>query len=217
MISRASSDSDVPTRRAVACFPSARGGAGGAGDSRTLPERPRWKEPVLDPKSCSVPICEFDDEAHSCFYGSRRQDDDDNDAQADLSTAQPDGFSDEYLMPSLARNERLRLTMRESSRPWSPVCYASYVPSFPASDTSHSPVWYHTHGLLEDKDFQARLHAIVGLVQSFFQGWEFAIMGFVFEDAFTRIATAGMPLAMVPRRESPCSHTVTQVDSGVSS
>ena len=61
-----------------------------------------------------------------------------------------------------------------------------------------------------------RLQAIVGLVQTFFQGWEFAIMGFVSEDAFTRVATAGMELAVVPRRESPCSHTVTQLDPGVS-
>lgn len=40
-------------------------------------------------------------------------------------------------------------------------------------------------------------------------------MGLVFEDAFNRIATAGMPLAVVPRRESPCSHTINQ-EPGVS-
>lgn len=52
-------------------------------------------------------------------------------------------------------------------------------------------------------------------MQTFFVGWEFAIMGLVFEDAFNRIATAGMPLAVVPRRESPCSHTINQ-EPGVS-
>lgn len=70
--------------------------------------------------------------------------------------------------------------------------------------------------MLEDEDFLARLQEKLDLVQTFFADWEFAIMGLVFEDAFTRIATAGMPLAVVPRRESPCSHTVNQ-EPGVSS
>ncbi|KAK7749649.1 hypothetical protein SLS53_000227 [Cytospora paraplurivora] len=70
-------------------------------------------------------------------------------------------------------------------------------------------LWYHTNDLLEDEDFLVRVQEQLDLVQTF-MGWEFAIMGFVSEDIFTRVAAAGLPLALVPRRESPCSHTINQ-------
>lgn len=88
------------------CFPSAEGSSSLA-ETRSLPIRPR-KKAVFDVNSCSVPIREFDDQTHST-YSAPRQDG----VDADLPTAQPESFSDEYLMPSLTRNERLRLTMRE--------------------------------------------------------------------------------------------------------
>ncbi|KAI4723006.1 hypothetical protein E4T48_00661 [Aureobasidium sp. EXF-10727] len=95
----------------------------------------------------------------------------------------PQDFQDAYLMPSLTENERLRLTL----------------------------FWYYTHAnkMLEDKDFLLALQQKLDLVQSF-MGWDFAIMGLLSEDVFTRVATAGLPLAILPRRESTCSHTINQ-------
>ncbi|CAD0112106.1 unnamed protein product [Aureobasidium uvarum] len=96
---------------------------------------------------------------------------------------QPDDFQDAYLMPSLTENERLRLTL----------------------------FWYYTHAnkMLEDKDFLLALQQKLDLVQTF-MGWDFAIMGLLSEDVFTRVVTAGLPLAILPRRESTCSHTINQ-------
>lgn len=92
------------------CFPTARALAPEA-DLKTLPQRPRWKDPILDPASCSIPIRQFDEQSHSCFYAKRQAG-----VEADLPSAQPEHFADNYLMPSLTHNERLRLTMRECPR-----------------------------------------------------------------------------------------------------
>jgi len=91
-------------------------------------------------------------------------------------------------MPSLSENERLRLTL----------------------------FWYYTNGsnLLEDKEFLLGLQQKLDLVQAF-MGWEFAIMGLLSENVYTRVATAGLPLAILPRRESTCSHTINQPPGSV--
>ncbi|THV84349.1 hypothetical protein D6D27_08047 [Aureobasidium pullulans] len=106
----------------------------------------------------------------------------------DEAPAHPEDFQDHYLMPSLTENERLRLTL----------------------------FWYYTHGsnLLEDKDFLLGLQQKLDLVQTF-MGWEFAIMGLLSEHVYTRVATAGLPLAILPRRESTCSHTINQPPGSV--
>lgn len=75
-------------------------------------------------------------------------------------------------------------------------------------------LWYHTDGVLDDEEFLRRLQEQLDLVQAF-MGWEYAIMGLVSEDIFTRVATAGIPLAIVPRRDSPCSHTINQASGSV--
>ncbi|KAI5241310.1 hypothetical protein E4T43_05561 [Aureobasidium subglaciale] len=100
-----------------------------------------------------------------------------------LTPSQPGDFQDAYLMPSLTEHERLRLTL----------------------------FWYYTHTnkMMEDEEFLLALQQKLDLVQSF-MGWDFAIMGLLSEDLFTRVATAGLPLAVLPRRESTCSHTVNQ-------
>lgn len=98
----------------------------------------------------------------------------------------PESFADHYLYPSLTRNERLRLTM----------------------------LWYHAGDVVEDHEFLLRLQEKLDLVHAF-MGWEFAIVGLINEHTFTRVATVGLPLAILPRRESTCSHTVNQ-PSGVS-
>lgn len=141
---------------------------------RPLPARPLC---ISDGQLCGTPISPFDKQVHESNYGPR----------ADGSVShQPDGFSDPYLMPSLARNERLRLTM----------------------------LWYYTRGLYEDREFLQLLQEKLDLVQTFME-WEFALLGLVSEDVFTRVAATGLPLAVLPRRESTCSHTITQ-ELGVS-
>jgi GAF domain-containing protein len=95
----------------------------------------------------------------------------------------PSDLQDTYLMPSLSENERLRLTL----------------------------FWYYTHAnkMMEDDEFLLALQQKLDLVQAF-MGWDFAIMGLVSEHVFTRVAVAGLPLAILPRRESTCSHTINQ-------
>lgn len=109
-------------------------------------------------------------------------------AAADVPPVQPTTFDDHYLMPSLTANERLRLTL----------------------------LWYYTstNDLMEDEQFLLGLQQKLDLVQAF-MGWDFAIMGLLSEDVYTRIATAGLPLAILPRRESTCSHTINQPPGSV--
>lgn len=174
MPSRLSSSALAP------CFPQAEGSPSWPG-SRRLPARPSHELPDLQRVLPGVPIPEFNKRVHEASYAPRK-----DGIYADLPPPRPDGFSDPYLMPSLTKNERLRLTM----------------------------LWYHTDSIYSDEEFLRRLQEQLDLVQTF-MGWEMAIMGFVSEDIFTRVATAGLPLAIVPRRESPCSHTINQ-EPGVS-
>ena len=93
----------------------------------------------------------------------------------------PEGFSDRYLYPMLTRNERLRLTM----------------------------LWYYTKGLHEDQEILQKMKQKVDLLKSIV-GWDIAICGLIENDIFERLTTSGVPLARLPRRESPCSHTIQQ-------
>jgi hypothetical protein len=95
--------------------------------------------------------------------------------------------SQTYLFPMLTRNERLRLTM----------------------------MYYYTQGALEDIELMSRLQEKAYLAQETV-GWEFAIAGLLNHNTYTRMVTAGLPLAVLPRRESTCAHTVNQ-PPGVSS
>lgn len=98
----------------------------------------------------------------------------------------PIDFEDSYLYPTLARNERARLNM----------------------------LWYYTRDLEQDSGLLRRLQDKVDLVKEFI-GWEFVICGLLDNDVYTRLVTANLPLAILPRRESTCSHTILQ-PSGVS-
>lgn len=88
-------------------------------------------------------------------------------------------IADRYLFPLLTRNERLRLTM----------------------------LYYYTRGIVEDKELVSRLQEKVHLAQETV-GWEFAIVGLLNHNTYTRLCTVGLPLAVLPRRESTCAHTV---------
>lgn len=157
------------------CYPKSKASES---ELRPLPARPFN---VSDDKLCSKPISTFDEKLHQASYYHPHPD------TTGRFTQRPDGFNDPYLMPSLARNERLRLTM----------------------------LWYYTRGLDQDRGFVQLLQEKLDLVQAF-MGWDFAIVGLVSEDVFTRVAASGMPTAVVPRRESTCSHTINQ-ELGVSS
>lgn len=89
--------------------------------------------------------------------------------------------TDKYLFPVLTRNERLRLTM----------------------------LYYYTRGTLEDVELQSRLQEKVYLAKDTV-GWEFVIAGLLNHNTYTRMVTVGLPLAVLPRRESTCAHTVNQ-------
>jgi signal transduction histidine kinase len=46
-------------------------------------------------------------------------------------------------------------------------------------------------------------------------GQDFTILGFMDKEYYHRIATAGVPLAVIPRREATCSHTIVQKPGSV--
>jgi hypothetical protein len=90
-------------------------------------------------------------------------------------------YTDRYLFPVLTRNERLRLTL----------------------------LYYHTRGALEDVDLMSRLQEKVYLAHETV-GWEFVIAGLLDHNSYTRMVTVNLPLAILPRRESTCAHTINQ-------
>jgi len=98
---------------------------------------------------------------------------------------EPSRSDDKYLMPVLTKNERQRLTM----------------------------LWYYTRNIEQDQKLMQKLTDKIDLVKEF-MGWDFAIVGILSNNNYIRIATSGLPLAILPRRESTCSHTVNQ-QSGV--
>jgi hypothetical protein len=89
--------------------------------------------------------------------------------------------SDRYLFPVLTRDERLRLTL----------------------------LFYYTRDALDDQELMSRLQEKVVLAKETV-GWEFVIAGLLNHNTYTRMVTVGLPLAILPRRESTCAHTVNQ-------
>lgn len=145
-------------------------------DATILPERPQEVGPIIDPDNAHKPIETFDEATHNANFTAKP-----SDVDADLPPPLPISFVDQYLQPSLTRNERLRLTM----------------------------LWYHARDVVQDKEFLVQLQRKLELVHAF-MGWEYAIVGLLNENTFTRVVTVGVPLAILPRRESTCSHTVNQ-------
>ncbi|KAK7967666.1 uncharacterized protein PG986_001943 [Apiospora aurea] len=98
----------------------------------------------------------------------------------------PSGHNERYLAPYLTPNESSRL--------------AAY--------------WYHTRLIEQDELLLAKIDTLVNGLQKAI-GWGYAIAGLLSESTFTRVAAANMPLASLPRRESPCSHTINQTFGSV--
>jgi hypothetical protein len=88
---------------------------------------------------------------------------------------------DRYLRASLARNERLRLSM----------------------------LWYFTRDIFKENEFLSGLQQKACIAQES-AGWECAIIGILDINFYTRLATVNAPLGILPRGETLCAHTVAQ-------
>ena len=99
----------------------------------------------------------------------------------DKTPSRPDDFDALYLRPTLTRNERLRLTI----------------------------LWYYARHVLQDGTLLQKLQNIVEMVKQFI-GWDTAVVGLVDEAVYNRLATANMPVNIIPRRETMCAHTINQ-------
>ncbi|KAM0256048.1 hypothetical protein ACHAQJ_005247 [Trichoderma viride] len=89
--------------------------------------------------------------------------------------------SDRYLRAFLAENERLRSSM----------------------------LWYYTRDILNETEFLSGLQEKANLAQES-TGWEFVVIGILDVNYYIRLASIGLPLAILPRGETLCAHTVTQ-------
>ncbi|RMZ74576.1 histidine kinase HHK3p [Pyrenophora seminiperda CCB06] len=145
-----------------------------------LAERPTVTAPVLDPEHTQKPLDTLSAQDLEAVYPEKENDW----AQAPVpsQTHCPSQCNaDRYLFPALAQNERLRLTM----------------------------VFYYTRGALEDEELMSRLQEKV-LVAHETVGWDFVIAGLLNHNTYTRMVTVNLPLAVLPRRESTCAHTINQ-------
>lgn len=86
-----------------------------------------------------------------------------------------------YLRAHLAKNERLRLSM----------------------------LWYYGRDLGNESELLLGLQEKVRLAQES-SGWEYAIVGLLDVNVYIRLATVGVQVAILPRGETLCAHTVTQ-------
>ncbi|KAL7944955.1 histidine kinase HHK3 [Trichoderma barbatum] len=94
--------------------------------------------------------------------------------------------SDRYLRAFLAENERLRSSM----------------------------LWYYTRDILNETEFLSGLQEKAHLAQES-TGWEFVVIGILDVNYYIRLASIGLPLAILPRGETLCAHTVTQPPGSV--
>ncbi|KAM6536038.1 hypothetical protein FALCPG4_005558 [Fusarium falciforme] len=94
--------------------------------------------------------------------------------------------SPRYLRAHLAKNERLRLSM----------------------------LWYYTRDIINEPELLAGLQEKACLAQES-TGWEYAVIGVLDVNVYIRLATVGLELAILPRGETLCAHTVTQPPGNV--
>ncbi|KAK8169104.1 hypothetical protein BKA80DRAFT_253389 [Phyllosticta citrichinensis] len=134
---------------------------------------------TYDGENATKPLLEFHEAAHEIDHSARA------DAGPWAASPRPSDLRDKYLMPTLTRNERIRLTM----------------------------MWYHTRTLAEDQELLQKLQTTLALVRSFV-GWPVVVCGIMDNHSYLRVATEGFPKASLPRRETMCAHTINS-DSGV--
>ncbi|KAK9848456.1 hypothetical protein MYU51_016689 [Penicillium brevicompactum] len=132
--------------------------------------------PIYDQQAVDHPIKSWSAETEASCYPPKNDPYD----PAEIPQ-QPATCSDRYLRPSLAKNERLRLSM----------------------------LWYHTRDILDDTEFLSGLQEKASFAQES-SGWEFAVIGIQDLNYYIRLATVGLQLGILPRGETICAHTVTQ-------
>jgi len=143
-------------------------------------ERPTTTAPILDLENADKPLEPWIAEQVTSVYPN----DGDIWTPAPIpakTLCPPQCSADRYLFPVLTRNERLRLTL----------------------------LYYYTRGALEDVELMSRLQEKVHLAHETV-GWEFVIAGLLNHSTYTRMVTVNLPLAILPRRESTCAHTINQ-------
>ncbi|RWA07309.1 hypothetical protein EKO27_g7796 [Xylaria grammica] len=145
-----------------------------------LPPPPTAVGPIFDEAHAKEPIPAFDQEVHEQHYAGPSE------SGESLPPPSPVAFPDRYLVPTLARHERLRLTL----------------------------LWYHTSHIEHNEPLLAEIDTLVRSVHNLI-GWEYTIAGILDESTYRRLATVNLPLAILPRRESTCSHTINQRLDGV--
>ncbi|EGX46278.1 hypothetical protein AOL_s00110g102 [Orbilia oligospora ATCC 24927] len=91
----------------------------------------------------------------------------------------PVDFEDPYLFPTLTKNELIRL----------------------------KSLWYYGRYIENDTYLLSCLQDQVDLVNDFMEK-DCVILGLLDHDYYRRVVTANVPLAILPRREATCAHTV---------
>lgn len=72
-----------------------------------------------------------------------------------------------------------------------------------------SMVWYYTRDIFKYPEFLSGLQEKVRIAQES-TGWQNAIIGIMDISFYTRLATVGVDLGILPRGECLCSHTVAR-------
>lgn len=128
----------------------------------------------------------FDDTEYSTWYAQPCAQDGSSDRPTHLterSTSSPDI----YLLPTMTRHERIRLTT----------------------------VWYYTRNIKIDAELLGKLQEKTDFMADFL-GWEITVVSVMGAAFAIRVAASGVTsLGDVPRRGSMCAETITQ-DPGVS-
>lgn len=70
-------------------------------------------------------------------------------------------------------------------------------------------LWYYTRDIINEPELLAGLQEKACLAQES-TGWEYAVIGVLDVNVYIRLATVGLELAILPRGETLCAHTVTQ-------
>ena len=140
------------------------------------PTYPESVGPIYDDKNADTPILPWSRDGEEVHYPPQKE--------AYAPAIIPDKqrcLSDRYLRATLAKNERLRLSM----------------------------LWYYTRDIFKETEFLSGLQEKLDVAHET-TGWEFAIIGILDVNFYTRLATVGVPLGILPRGETLCAHTVTQ-------
>lgn len=138
--------------------------------------RPETVGPIYDPRNTDIPVVPWTLDADEEHYPPKPEP-----YASSVIPDRPACNSDKYLRATLAKNERLRLSM----------------------------LWYYTRDILLETEFLSGLQEKVHLAHESTE-WEFAIIGILDANYYTRLATVGATLGILPRGETICAHTVTQ-------